>query len=70
MFTTIVRVLCALVDAAILTAATVALLRWHRRGLERIRTAGRPVVEPRSNVVPLRDGTVVALHELGLEGPV
>lgn len=54
MLTTIVRVACALIDTAILVGAAVALRRAHLRGLDRVRTDGRPIAEPPSNVVPLR----------------
>lgn len=55
MLTNIVRAGCVLVDAAVLTAAAVGLVRFHRRGIGRLR-AGRPVAEPRSNVIPLQRG--------------
>jgi hypothetical protein len=57
LLTTIVRILCALVDVGALALLAVAAVRFHRRGMDRIRTAyGRPVAEPRSNVVPLQRG--------------
>jgi hypothetical protein len=56
--TNAVRVFCAIIDLAILTGAAVALVRWHRAGMVRVRGIGKPVPEPTSNV-----GVVVSLME-------
>lgn len=50
MLTNTVRAFCLLVDVGVIALAGVALVRWHRAGMARV----RGVTEPPSNVTVLR----------------